>query len=74
MHQSISEKVCYQVSCSPKACDWTTGRKRSHSNSNQLTDKYVVVRKIENVVVSSSRGLLLKPELQDVQLGVVMQA
>ena len=24
------------------ACDWTTGRKRSHSNSNQLTDKWIM--------------------------------
>jgi len=39
-----------------------------------LTKEYVVVRKIQNVVVSSSRGLLLKPELQDVQLGIVMHA
>jgi len=38
-----------------------------------LTTKYVVVRKIEEVVVvvSGSRGLQ-KTELQDLQLGVVM--
>jgi len=37
-----SEKACCQVSCSSTACDWTTGRKRSHSNSNKLTDKWGV--------------------------------
>ena len=35
---SISEEACYQVSCSSKACDWTMGRKRSYSNSNQLRE------------------------------------
>jgi len=31
------------------------------------------MQKIEkNVIVSSSRGLLQKPELQDLQLGIVM--
>ena len=39
-----------------------------------LTTKYVVVRKIEEaVVVSGSRGLQ-KTELQDLQLGVVVQS
>jgi len=28
-----------KLSCPQMACDWTTGRKQSHSNSNQLTDK-----------------------------------
>ena len=37
-----SEKACCQVSCSSTACDWTTGRKKSHSNSNKLTDKWGV--------------------------------
>jgi len=32
------------------------------------------MRKIKKVVVSGSRGLLKKPELQDLQLGIVMQA
>jgi len=41
-------------------------------STNMLTKKYVVVRKIEKVVVvSGSRGLQ-KTELQDLQLGVVM--
>jgi len=35
--------------------------------------KYVVVQKIDKVFVCSSRGLQ-KTELQDLQLGVVMQA
>ena len=39
---SISENACCQVSCSSTACDWTTWRKRSHSNSNQLTDKWIM--------------------------------
>jgi len=39
---STSEKACCQVSCSSTACDWTTGRKRSHSNSNQPRDKWGV--------------------------------
>ena len=30
------------VSCSSTACDWTKGRNRSHSNSNQLTHKWGV--------------------------------
>jgi len=39
---------------------------------NENVDKnYVIVRKIEKVVVSGSRGLQ-KSELQDLQLGVVM--
>jgi len=37
---ATAEKACCQVSCSFTACDWMTGRKRSHSNSNQLTDKW----------------------------------
>jgi len=37
---SISEKACFQVSCSSTACDWLTVRKRSHSDSIQLTDKW----------------------------------
>jgi len=38
-----------------------------------LMKKFVVVRKIEKVVVvSGSRGLLQKTELHDLQLGVVM--
>jgi len=36
VERSISKKACCQVSCSSRACDWTTGRKRSHGNSNQL--------------------------------------
>ena len=28
------------MSCPQTACDWTTERKGSHSNSNQLTDKW----------------------------------
>jgi len=28
-----------RLSCSQSACDWMTGRKRSHSDSTQLTDK-----------------------------------
>jgi len=39
-----------------------------------MKKKHVVMRKIKKVVVSGSRGLLKKPELQDLQLGVVMQA
>jgi len=31
--------VLSRLSCSSTACDWTTGRKRSHSDSIQLTDK-----------------------------------
>ena len=38
--RSISEKACCQVSCSSTTGDWTTGRKTSHSNSNQLKDKW----------------------------------
>jgi len=38
-----------------------------------VDDKHVVVQKIDKDVVSGSRGLQ-KPELQDLQLGVVMQA
>ena len=37
---SISEKACFQVSCSSTACDWLTVRKRSHSDSIQLADKW----------------------------------
>ena len=29
-----------RLSCSQTACDWTTGRKRSHSDSIQLTAKW----------------------------------
>ena len=36
---SIYEKACCQVPCSCIACDWTTGKKRSHSDSIQITDK-----------------------------------
>ena len=32
--------VLPSVSCPQTACDWMTGRKRSHSDSNQLTDKW----------------------------------
>ena len=39
----IGKGVLPRVSCSSKAYDWTTGRKRSHSNSNQLTDKIAAV-------------------------------
>jgi len=37
-----------------------------------LMKKYVVVRKIEKVVVVSGSRELQKTELQDLQLGVVM--
>jgi len=37
-----------------------------------LMKKYVVVRKIEKVVVVSGSRRLQKTELQDLQLGVVM--
>ena len=36
------KRCVIKVSCSSKACDWTTGRNRSHSNSSQLTDKWGV--------------------------------
>jgi len=36
----LRKGVLLSVSCPQTACDWTTGRKRSHSNSNQLTDKW----------------------------------
>jgi len=39
--------------------------------NENVDEKYVVVRKIDKVVVSGSRGLQ-KTELQDLQLGVVM--
>ena len=45
------------MSCSSKACDWTTGRKRSHSNSIQLTDKWADVSHSSgrpNVIVESA--------------------
>ena len=42
----IWKGVLPRVSCSSTACDWSTGRKRSHSNSNQL--------KISNITVVTS--------------------
>ena len=86
------------MSCSSAACDWTTERKRSHSNSTQLTavshssgdviaesahlqvtqsativenvdEKYVVMRKIEKVVVVRGSRELQKTKLQDLQVG-----
>ena len=48
------------------------GRRRRLENENVDEKKYVVMRKIEKVVVvSGSRGLQ-KTELQDLQLGIVM--
>ena len=38
---SLKRRVV-QVSCPQTACDWTTRRKRSHGNSNQLTAKWGV--------------------------------
>ena len=37
-HLYLTRRVA-KVSCSSKACDWTMGRKRSHSNSSQFRDK-----------------------------------
>jgi len=37
-HLSLNRRVA-KVSRSSAACDWTTGIKRSHSNSIQLTDE-----------------------------------
>ena len=51
---SISEKACCQVSCSATACDWTTGRKRSHTNCNQLTDKWAAVSYLWQPMTSQS--------------------
>jgi len=45
------------VSCSQTACDWTTGRTRSHTNSKQLTGKWGIGG--DNV---ATRHLLLRHE------------
>jgi len=48
-------------------------RRRRRSENENVDEKYVVVRKIEKVVVAGgSRWLLQKTQLQDLQLGVVM--
>jgi len=39
MHLSLQSRVA-KVLCRQAAFDWTTGRKRSHSNSNQITDRW----------------------------------
>jgi len=41
------------VSCSSTACGWMTGRERSHSDSNQLTDKLAVSHSSGYVIVES---------------------
>ena len=42
------------MSCSSKACDWTTGRKGSHSNSNQLTDKQAAAQQHSHTAAVTS--------------------
>ena len=39
-HIYLWKCVLLMLSCSRSACDWMTGRKRSHSDSIQLTDKW----------------------------------
>jgi len=51
---SIHEKTCCEVSCSSTACDWTTGTKRSHCDSIQLTDKQAVSHSSGDVIVESA--------------------
>jgi len=54
---SISEKGkrrVVNVSCSTTACGWMTGRERSHSDSNQLTDKLAVSHSSGYVIVESA--------------------
>ena len=54
---SISEKGKRRVvnmSCSTTACGWMTGRERSHSDSNQLTDKLAVSHSSGYVIVESA--------------------
>ena len=46
-------------------------RRRYRLENENVDEKYVVVRKIEKVVLSNSPGLQ-KTELQDLQLGAVM--
>ena len=43
-----------RLSCSSTACDLTTGRKRSHSDSTQLTDKEAVSHGSGDVIVESA--------------------
>jgi len=50
---SISEKRVVNMSCSSTACGWMTGRERSHSDSNQLTDKLAVSHSSGYVIVES---------------------
>ena len=47
-------------------------RRRRRLETESVDEKYVVVRKIEKVVVASGSPRLQKTQLRDLQLGVVM--
>jgi len=50
----LRKGVLSTMSCSSTACGWMTGRERSHSDSNQLTDKLAVSHSSGYVIVESA--------------------